>query len=115
MMNIMMPLISVWISWGYTAALGFYWIASNIVAIAQIFILNKIYSPAKALQEVEDKIQREKEAEKEKRRLAAERKAAAMSSKNKKKKNAMNAQNVQTKESDGIDTENSEETENNGN
>ncbi len=117
MMNIMMPLISVWFSWSYTSALGLYWIASNIVAIGQIFLLNKMYSPAKALQEVQDKIQREKDAEKEKRRLAAEKRALA-GSKNSKKKRAMNAQYAasEKKSEEGvIDTENKQETNENGN
>ena len=93
MMNIVMPLISVWISYTYTSALGLYWIASNIVAIGQTFLLNKLYSPKKVLQEVEDKMRREKEAEKEKRRLAAERRALS-NNKNSKKKRAINAQNA---------------------
>ena len=61
MMNIVMPLISVWISYTYTSALGLYWIASNIVAIGQTFLLNKLYSPKKVLAEVEDKMRKEKE------------------------------------------------------
>lgn len=110
MMNIVMPLISAWISYTYTSALGLYWIASNIVAIGQTLLLNKLYSPKKALQEVEDKIQREKAAEKEKRRLAAEKRALA-NTKNSKKKRAMNAQYA--KES-VIDNENKQENETNG-
>lgn len=93
MMNIVMPLISVWISYTYTSALGLYWIASNIVAIGQTFLLNKLYSPKKVLAEVEDKMRKEKEAEKEKRRLAAERRALS-NNKNSKKKRAVNAQNA---------------------
>lgn len=113
-MNIMMPLISVWFSWSYTAALGLYWIASNIVALGQIFLLNKLYSPKKALQEVEDKLKAQKEAEKEKRRLAAERRAMS-NSKNSKKKRAINAQYTEVKDKGVIDTEKTQEKEQNGN
>lgn len=109
MMNVMMPLVSVFFSFTMEGVLGFYWIASNLVAIAQTFLLNKIMSPKKALEEVEANIKAKKEAEKEKRRLAAEKKAA-LGSKNSKKKRAMTAQNVKKEESsDGIDTDNSQE------
>ena len=117
MMNIMMPVMSIMISWGYTSALGLYWIASNIVAIGQIYLLNKLYSPKKALEEVEAKIKAQKDADREKRRLAAEKKALA-GSKNSKKKKAMKAQYAasQTKTEDSvIDTENTQENEENGN
>ena len=110
MMNIVMPLISAWISYTYTSALGLYWIASNIVAIGQTVLLNKLYSPKKALEEVEAKIRREKEADKEKRRLAAEKKAA-YSSKNSKKKRAMNAQYANKSV---IDNQEKQENEENG-
>lgn len=104
MMNFAMPLISAFISYTYSAGLGVYWIASNIVAIAQTFILHKIYDPKKVLAEVEEKIAREKEAEKEKRRLAAERRALG-NNKNSKKKRAMNAQYTEVKDEGVIDTE----------
>ena len=104
MMNIMMPLISVWISYTYTSALGLYWIASNIVAIGQTFLLNKLYDPKKVIAEVEDRMRREKEAEKEKRRLAAERRALS-NNKNSKKKRALNAQNAAHEKADVVDTE----------
>lgn len=113
MMNIMMPLISVWISYTYTSALGLYWIASNIVAIGQTYLLNKLYSPQKVIKEMEDKFAAEKAAEKEKRRLAAERRALA-NNKNSKKKRAMNAQYAQ-KNSDAVDTNKEQENTQNGN
>ena len=104
-----MPLIAVWISFTYTSALGLYWIASNIVAIGQTFLLNKLYSPKKVLAEVEDKMRREKEAEKEKRRLAAERRALS-NNKNSKKKRAVNAQNAaRLKAAEAQKTEDTEE------
>ncbi len=104
-MNIVMPLISAFISYTYAAGLGLYWIASNIVTIGQTFLMNKIYDPKKVLAEVEEKIAREKAAEKEKRRLAAERRALG-NNKNSKKKRAMNAQYTEVNETEGvIDTE----------
>lgn len=111
-MMYVMPLISVFISYGYNAALGVYWIASNIVAIAQTFILHHFYNPQKVLAEVEEKMKREKEAEKEKRRLAAERRALS-NNKNSKKKRAINAQNAAKlseakKENGDTDTEKGE-------
>ena len=105
MMTYAMPIISAFISYTYSAGLGVYWIASNIVAIAQTFILHKMYDPNKVLAEVEAKIAREKEAEKEKRRQAAERRALG-NNKNSKKKRAMNAQYTEVNDDDGvIDTE----------
>lgn len=106
MMNIMMPLISVWISYTYTSALGLYWIASNLVAIGQTFLLNKLYDPKKVLAQVEEKMRADKEKEKEKRRLAAEKRALS-NNKNSKKKRAMNAQYAaqHTTEADVIDTD----------
>ena len=112
MMSIFMPLISVWFSYSYVAALGLYWIASNIVAIGQVFLLNKILDPKKVLAEVEDKIRREKEAEKEKKRLAAEKRAQSVNKNSKKKRAMKNAQYAKEQASESvIDTENTEEKE----
>lgn len=104
MMNIVMPLLSLWMSYTFTAGLGVYWIASNILAIGQTFILHRMYDPKKVLAEVEEKIAREKEAEKEKRRAAAEKRALS-NNKNSKKKRAMKAQ-ITAENNDGVtDTE----------
>lgn len=111
MMMWFMPLISVWFSYSYVAALGVYWIASNVVAIGQMFLLNKILDPAKVLAEVEEKIRREKEAEKEKKRLAAERRALSNNKNSKKKRAIQNAQYAADSTGDVIDTENKEEEE----
>ncbi len=102
MMNIVMPLVSAWMSYTFTSGLGLYWIASNVVSIVQTLVLHKMYDPKKVLAEVEDKMAREKAAEKEKRRLAAEKRATA-NNKNSKKKRAMT---VNYTEVDGVsDTE----------
>lgn len=83
-MTYMMPLISVWFSYTLTCALGWYWIISNVLGIAQIYILNKMYDPKKVLAEVNEKIEREKQMKKEKRSAAAAKKAAALAEKKKK-------------------------------
>ena len=102
MMNFAMPLLSAWMSYTFTSGLGLYWIASNVVTIAQTLVLHKIYDPKKVLDEVEEKMAREKAAEKEKRRLAAEKRAMS-NNKNSKKKRAMT---VNYTEVDGVsDTE----------
>lgn len=102
MMNIVMPLLSVWMSYSFTSGLGLYWIASNVVSVIQTLVLHKMYDPKKVLAEVEEKMAREKAAEKEKRRLAAEKRAMS-NNKNSKKKRAMT---VNYTEVDGVsDTE----------
>ncbi|MBR4224744.1 MAG: YidC/Oxa1 family membrane protein insertase [Oscillospiraceae bacterium] len=40
-----MPLMSVWIGFGFAAGLGFYWICSSLVGLVQMVVLNKIYTP----------------------------------------------------------------------
>lgn len=43
MMNYMMPLISVFFCWSYSAAFALYWVVSSIIAIAQTLIINAYY------------------------------------------------------------------------
>lgn len=43
MMNILMPLMSTYIAFQVPAALGLYWIYTNILSVAQQFILKKMY------------------------------------------------------------------------
>lgn len=85
MMTYMMPLITVFFCYSLNCALGFYWIIGNILGIAQVWILNKMYDPKKVLAEVEAKIEKEKTIKKEKRSAAAAKKAAAMAASKKKK------------------------------
>jgi YidC/Oxa1 family membrane protein insertase len=47
MMMLMMPFFSFYISFKVTAAVGFYWIISNLVAILQQFFIFKQYPPRK--------------------------------------------------------------------
>ncbi len=85
MMTYMMPLISVFFCYSLNCALGWYWIISNVLSIAQTYILHKMYDPKKVLAEVEEKMQREKDQKKAKRSAAAAKKAAAIAASKKKK------------------------------
>lgn len=53
MMLYIMPLFSAWIAFTVPAGVGFYWVCSNLVMIAQMLILNKIYNPKKLLAQIE--------------------------------------------------------------
>ena len=73
-MNFIMPLMSLWIGFSMPAALGIYWISTSLLALIQEVILNKIYG--KKLEEekaAREAIQREKEAEIERKRQETER------------------------------------------
>jgi YidC/Oxa1 family membrane protein insertase len=41
----MMPLITLWISFGFPAGVGLYWCMSGLFAVVQMYILNKVYTP----------------------------------------------------------------------
>ena len=71
-----MPLFSLIITFGVPGAVGIYWIISNLLAMVQTVVLNKIYDPAKAREEAQ-KAYDERRARKaeDKRRLAEARKA----------------------------------------
>ena len=47
MMLYIMPIMSLWIAFSFPAGLGLYWIISNILGIAQQFLLNDMYNPKK--------------------------------------------------------------------
>lgn len=74
MMNLMMPLVSVYICFIMPGALGVYWIANSLLAIIQELILNKHY---KKIMDAEDaeRLERDKlrEAELERKRQETER------------------------------------------
>ncbi len=59
-MMLMMPLFSAWFSLQVPAAVGFYWIISNIIAVLQQLVMNKFFPPRKniARQMVENTIER---------------------------------------------------------
>ena len=60
MMLVMMPAFSLFITFTVPGGVGIYWICSNIIAVIQTIILNKIYNPGK--------IRAQAEAEYEERR-----------------------------------------------
>ncbi len=59
-MMLMMPLFSAWFSTQLPAAVGFYWIISNLVAVAQQLVTNKFFPPRKniAREMIENTIER---------------------------------------------------------
>ncbi len=84
MMMYLMPIMSVYFCYTLNCALGLYWIIGNVLGIAQLFVLNKIYDPKKVLAEVEEKMEKEKTKKREKRNAAAAKKAAAIAASRKK-------------------------------
>lgn len=44
-MNVMMPIMTLWITFTVPAALGLYWTMSNLISMVQQLVLNKIYGP----------------------------------------------------------------------
>lgn len=71
MMLIFMPLFSLFITFTVPGGVGIYWISSNLIAVAQTVILNRIYNPVKirAQAEIEYQERRKKKLE-DKKRLA---------------------------------------------
>ncbi len=82
-MLMMMPLMSVWIAFVVPAGVGIYWLISNILSGIQSLVLNKYMNPkemaAKAKQEAEERVQKEREERIAARKEARERKAAGLS------------------------------------
>ncbi len=73
-MNLMMPLISLWIGFSMPAALGMYWIFTSALAIVQELILNKHYGKLIEAEAAERNArQRAREAEFERKRAETER------------------------------------------
>lgn len=73
-MNLMMPIMSVWICFSMPAMMGLYWIEQSVLAIIQDAILNKVYQ-TKINDEMADflEAERKKEAELERKRAETER------------------------------------------
>jgi YidC/Oxa1 family membrane protein insertase len=71
-----MPIFSTMIAFQVPAGVGLYWFYSNIVAIAQSFILNKFYNPKelaeKARAEMEERRERERQERIEAKKRAKE-------------------------------------------
>ena len=73
-MNLMMPLVSLYICFIMPAALGIYWIFTSLLGIIQDIILNKIYGKQMELEKAEREArQRAREAEYERKRQETER------------------------------------------
>ncbi len=87
MMLYIMPLFSLYIAFIVPAGLGLYWLTSNALGIAQLFLLNKIYDPKKEEAAAYAKIEAQKRLEKEKKSESARKKQMAIQGKKKKKKN----------------------------
>ncbi len=90
-MNLIMPLMSLYICFTMPAVMGIYWIAQSVFAMAQDLILNKIYNRQLDIEDA-DRIEREKarEAELEAKRQETERlkaEGATVENRNTSKKN----------------------------
>lgn len=73
-MNLMMPLMSVWICFVMPAAMGVYWIANSVFGIARDYILTKVYKKQLDAEDAERKAARDaREWEIEKQREETER------------------------------------------
>ena len=73
-MNLMMPLMSVWICFVMPAAMGIYWIANSVFGIARDYLLTKHYRKQLEIEEAERAARRsEREKELEAKRLETER------------------------------------------
>ena len=73
-MNLMMPLVSLYICFAMPAAMGVYWIFTSVLAIAQDLILNKVYGKQIAAESAEREArQKAREAEIERKRQETER------------------------------------------
>lgn len=101
MMNIMMPIMSIWICFVMPAALGVYWIANSIFGMIRDFVLTKHYKKKLDIEDAE-RIAREKAKadEIERRRMETEKlraEGATTRNKNSSKKNVQ-AQQKQAQE-----------------
>ena len=73
-MNLMMPLMSVWICFVMPAAMGVYWIANSVFGIARDYFLTKYYKKKLDAEDAERKAARDaREWEIEKQREETER------------------------------------------
>ena len=76
---LLIPLLSVWISFQVPAGVGIYWVLSNALALLQTFVLGKLYNPremaAKAKAELEAQREAERQEKIEARKAAKEKQA----------------------------------------
>jgi YidC/Oxa1 family membrane protein insertase len=120
MMFIMMPAMSLFITFSVPGAVGIYWICSNLIAVLQTFILNQIYNPVKIREQAEKEYaERRKQKAEDKKRLAEarareQRELAQQINEEKKaanKKNKPKTEKVEEEPAEEKPEENSEETE----
>jgi len=73
-MNLMMPLMSIWICFVMPAAMGVYWIANSVFGMARDFVLTRVYKKQMELEDAERIANRSaREKELEEKRLETER------------------------------------------
>ena len=73
-MNLMMPLMSIWICFVMPAAMGIYWIANSVFGMARDYILTKVYKKQLDIEDAERQARRSaREKELEEKRLETER------------------------------------------
>ena len=73
-MNIMMPLMSVWICFIMPAAMGIYWIANSVFGMTRDYVLTKVYKKQLDIEDAERIAKRtEREKELEAKRIETER------------------------------------------
>lgn len=100
-MNLMMPLMSVWLCFIMPAAMGIYWIANSVFGMARDFVLTKVYQKQLDKEDAERlaaRSAREKEIEEkhlETERLRAEGKTEMNSNTSKKKIQASEKQKIE--------------------
>lgn len=66
-MMLIMPIISIVISFSVPAGVGLYWIFSNVIAAVQTIVLHKVYDPQKIAAELEAQEEQKKEEERQAR------------------------------------------------
>lgn len=80
-MMLMMPLMSFFIAFSVPAGVGIYWFYSNLIALVQGIIMNKVYNPKemaeKAKAELEEKQEKERQERIEAKKRAKENKGDA--------------------------------------
>ena len=66
-MMLLMPIMSVWISFSVPAGVGLYWIFSNLISIVQTVVMHKVYDPQKVAAEQAAAEEQKKEEERQAR------------------------------------------------
>jgi YidC/Oxa1 family membrane protein insertase len=62
-MMLMMPLLSIWISFAVPAGVGIYWLLSNVLSFIQQIVLNKVMNPAEEIAKAKAAAEAQKEAD----------------------------------------------------